>query len=679
MDPVFQKAQWITDSLFFPLAPLEFLKKGQNEKEIECPETLRHHHVLFQKSFSYRKTEEKVTLRISADDYYKLTLNGRFVCQGPAQGYAFCYYYNELDLTPYLREGENLLTADVYYQGFVNRAYNSADRRMGLIAEALQGKTLLFATDESWQYATVRGYSFTHTMGYNTLVAENFDSRIPNDPPAPALVKKTDHQFSPAPAKLLQVYEKAPVLTEALPDGGLFYDFGGEITAVPRIRAVGKAGDRIRILFGEETEDSPVKVRFDMRCNCRAEEYWTLREGENLLEQYDYKAFRYMALIPEGSAEIRELVAVVRHYPFDDAYCTLETDDPDLQAVWQICKNGVKFGSQEVFTDCPLREKGQYAGDLTITGASHLVLTGDLSLFEKAMENQMQSARFCKGLMAVTPGSLMQEIADYSLQFPILALRHYAYTEDKTMLRRCLEVSEGILAHFSAFAGPDGLLSNVTDKWNLVDWPKNLRDGYDFPLKNPVPPESGAHNVMNAFYIGCVKQVELMRSLLGIEKEKESPALIDAFYAAFYRPEHHLFADSPASDHFAIQSNILPAYYGFCRSKEDEKAVGDLIVKKGFCCGVYMAYFALKALCRLERHEDALALLLNDSEQSWINMLREGATTCFEAWGKDQKFNTSLCHPWASAPISLLAEDILPRLPHVGRLRRPVPVPKEIY
>jgi hypothetical protein len=36
-------------------------------------------------------------------------------------------------------------------------------------------------------------------------------------------------------------------------------------------------------------------------------------------------------------------------------------------------------------------------------------------------------------------------------------------------------------------------------------------------------------------------------------------------------------------------------------------------------------------------------------------MLAAGATTCMEAWGPDQKRNTSWCHPWASAPVSLTA------------------------
>ena len=52
-------------------------------------------------------------------------------------------------------------------------------------------------------------------------------------------------------------------------------------------------------------------------------------------------------------------------------------------------------------------------------------------------------------------------------------------------------------------------------------------------------------------------------------------------------------------------------------------------------------------------------LITCEDERSWMNMVKEGATTCFEAWGKDQKWNTSLCHPWASAPIPVIIEDIL--------------------
>ena len=77
-----------------------------------------------------------------------------------------------------------------------------------------------------------------------------------------------------------------------------------------------------------------------------------------------------------------------------------------------------------------------------------------------------------------------------------------------------LPVAENLITHFEKFAREDGLLEGVNDKWNLVDWPKNLRDDYDFPLTSPIGP--GAHNVINAFYVGCVKNVEEIKDILGV-------------------------------------------------------------------------------------------------------------------------------------------------------------------
>ena len=69
-------------------------------------------------------------------------------------------------------------------------------------------------------------------------------------------------------------------------------------------------------------------------------------------------------------------------------------------------------------------------------------------------------------------------------------------------------------------------------------------------------------------------------------------------------------------------------------------------------------YFALRGLGRLGRHDALYRLLTRTDACGWRNMLREGATACFEVWGKEQKWNTSLCHPWASGAIPLLIEEL---------------------
>jgi hypothetical protein len=293
--------------------------------------------------------------------------------------------------------------------------------------------------------------------------------------------------------------------------------------------------------------------------------------------------------------------------------------------------------------------------------------------------------------MAVTPGSYMQEIADYSLQFPILALRYYDFTGDREGLREMLGVCDRMLTYFEKYQREDGLLDTVSCKWNLVDWPNNLRDNYDFSNDRPLAP--GVHNVINAFYVGAVICTEKIIDILGIELEegaRRSEALIEAFNRCFWRSESGLYADSETSNHISLHANVLPAYFGFAK-EEMKPRIADLIRKKGMICGVYMGYFMLKALCNMGLYTDAYKLITSTGTNSWYNMVREGATTCWEAWGREQKWNCSLCHPWASGPISVLIEDIIgvspkkpgfaevdvrPHIPHdVEKLEMRIPLP----
>jgi hypothetical protein len=200
-------------------------------------------------------------------------------------------------------------------------------------------------------------------------------------------------------------------------------------------------------------------------------------------------------------------------------------------------------------------------------------------------------------------------------------------------------------------------MENVNDKWNLVDWPDNLRDGYDFDLSQDGV-GVGCHNVINAYYCGAVKILNDIRNLLHIEYKDTFPDLKHAFVNAFYNSATHLFVDSTESTHSALHSNTIALFYELVPD-EAVASVVELIRQKRLNCGVYHAYFLLKGLARVGEYDLVYDLLASEDEHSWANMLREGATTCFEAWGKDQKWNTSLCHPWASSPIIVMIEDLI--------------------
>lgn len=661
---IFEKAQWITTADFAALSPVNVFHRECEKVRISVPSKLQNYHAVFSSEFTLDSVPSDVRIRIAADDYYKLFINGRFVAMGPAQGYYFAYYYNDVSISDYLRAGINNIEVQVYYHGLVCRAYQSADCRMGLVAEVFSGNSILHATDDSWLVFRDNRYKTDGTIGYDTLFSENFSYKAKNAAPVRASIKETDYTFCKTPAKTVSVYNRFPSEVRTLPKGGAFIDFGQEITGTLSFSFIAPKGGKVKIYMGEETADNSVGVRWDMRCNCKCSETVTLAKDSGVYNQFDYRGFRYAAVIPSGGVEVRNVHAVVRHYPFDEGHCVLETENAMLRKIWEICKNSVKYGSQEVFVDCPTREKGQYSGDATITGSAHCILTGDASLLKKTIENKIQSAFIDDGLMAVMPGSQMQEIADYSLQLPMHLLRYYKTSGDSGFLSQSLSATEKMLAHFGRYARPDGLLENVTDKWNLVDWPENLRDGYMFTSSGKGEKNEGCHAVLNAFYIGAKMNLNEIKAVLGLQQDDIS-SLIDAFNTEFFDIEKGLYLDCRGSSHYSLHSNALPLFFGINPAGTDE-IICDFIMKKRLCCGVYFAFFVLKALCRAGRHKDALALILD--ENSWSKMVSQGATTCFEAWGKEDKWNTSLCHPWASAPIIILAEDILPAMPEVGKI-----------
>ncbi|MBR2460599.1 MAG: family 78 glycoside hydrolase catalytic domain, partial [Clostridia bacterium] len=622
-----EKTKFITDRRFAELEPLDVYDLGKAGNNYCHPEELKNIHIKVRKCFSLGKSREKrYMLRFSAADYAKVYLNGKRIGQGPAPGYTFCYYWNEYDVTDAVCDGENTIEAEVYYQGHINRVWNSGDLRFGFICELRVDGVAEMWTDESWEYTVEKCFTVQKVIGYDTQNMENYDSRIKDGEYLPVAVnERIDYVYSSEPTGNLDIYHVKPVLVEKLKGGALFLDFGKEITGTVEITAEGKSGDVLRVLCGEESDGSEYKVRYDMRCNCLYEQLWTLADGECKFREFDYKAFRYVALVPADGAEIsiKDVSVLVRHYPMPDGACVLHTDNEILKAVWELCKNGVRCGSQEVFVDCPSREKGQYAGDLTVTSASQIYLTGDLKLFRKALDNQLQSSFICPGIMATTPGSVRCEIADYSLQLPILALRHYEFTGDKEYLRENLRICRGMLDYFRKYERDDGLLDGVTGKWNLVDWPKNLRDNYDFPLTEPIG--KGVHNVINAFYVGANMQIEKICDILGESYEPRAKKLAEAFNRVFFDCESGLYNDSETSKHNALHSNVLPLYYGFS-PKEAEQGICDYLMRRGFVCGVYYSYFMMKGLCRAGRELDAYSLIVSEDENSWYNMVREGGT-----------------------------------------------------
>lgn len=637
-----------------------------SHEDCKHPAELQNFHWFVRKSFQW--SGKTCQLKIAADDACLIYCNGIFIGASSAQAYSFRYPYLTYDLTPYIKQGENVIAVHVYYIGTINHAYQSGDLRQGLWAQLCTAEEeLILETDSSWKALHSMAWERTEVIGkgYDTQFLESIDaSQLPfgwenagfDDSAweSAAEFEQDEHILEEQLTSPLTFYFQRPANMEVR-NGILFCDMGEEVTGTVTLKAAATQGGIVEIRCGEELNEDGT-VRYQMRCNCEYRNVWKLSGRVcDQIDFFDYMAFRYFEVeAPKGSVDTASVGVCVRHYPMDEDACVLE-GDLVTERIFNMCKRTVMLGTQDAFLDCPSREKGQYMGDVLITAQSHLLLTGDPLPYKKALFDFASSACICPGLMGVVPSGQMQEIADYSLLFPEIILHYYQLTGDKDLVKELMPVVNQLEDYFDCFHNADGLIESVTDKWNLVDWPENLRDNYDFPLTRPIGP--GVHNIINAFYYGMKKHADCLREIVGASRRNEAE-MVRQSYLRVFRMEDGLFCDAAGSRHTAIHSNVLPLYFGMI-SAEESSAVIELVSKKGLCCGVYFAYFVLKGLAYAGAYDLMNALLFSDGIHSWRNMLSEGASTCFEAWGKEQKWNTSLCHPWASAPIILFIEDVI--------------------
>ena len=620
-------------------------------------------HILFRKKITLHDVNNAI-LRISADDYYKLYINGEFVTQGPAPSYPQHYFYNEIEVTDYLKEGENTFAVHTYYQGLINRVWVSADHRQMLWCSLNVNGENLLVSDESWLCSDHTGYTVCGRSPVGTFYLENYDSTSSEENfflenyddglwKNASVFKNADYSLEKQLTPQLYFETLKPQTVERF-DDGLVIDFGREAVGYLLLKGKGNKSDVVTVRCGEELNGDG-RVRYKMRCDTVYEEKWILSGKSDTLRQFDYKAFRYVELLFPESVEFDDIEFVIRYMPFEQK-ASYTTDNDKLKRVIDLCIDTVKYGTQEVFVDCPTREKGQYLGDVTVEARAHAIVTGDLSMMKKAIRDFCHSAFICPGIMAVSTSSLMQEIADYSLQFPAQILWVYSVERDIEFLKETEPYLTGAYKYFLDYADESGLIQNVNEKWNLVDWPKNLRDGYDFPLTTPIG--SGVHNVLNAFWCGFLDALDEIYTILEMDKTGITEKVKKSFFDAFYCEKTGLFCDSKEHTHSAIHSNLLPLLFEIGTENEElrDRLVDFIMEKRLTSMGVYMSYFALAAL---KKHgKDKEAELLAIDEGCWLNMLSEGATTTYEAWGKDQKWNTSLFHPWAVAPAIVFADGV---------------------
>jgi len=280
-------------------------------------------------------------------------------------------------------------------------------------------------------------------------------------------------------------------------------------------------------------------------------------------------------------------------------------------------------------------------------------------MVRKLIDDAFASSFITDTLVTCMDCSFMQEIAEYPLIMVSLVLWHYRMTHDVAYLRCNYKKVVCLLEAYRRDYEREGLLRDL-DKWCVVEWPQNFQHDYDADIREGKICKQ-AHISINAYYLYAIRIANAMAKVLEAEPYRDEAPLVFAFDKAFYDSEKKLFRDSEGSDHFSLVGNSFVYGFALYPNEECKQNILKLIDAHGIDSLSFFCTFPILMRFAKDGESDRMkAALLNDG--AWLRMLKEDATTTFEGWGKDTKWNTSLFHLTMSYAAVFLADADLKQL-----------------
>ncbi len=594
----------------------------------------------------------------AAQYVYKLYLNETFVGMGPERGFAGAHRYNSFDVTRLLRPGQANALAAINYSAHEARCF-----LLQLGVHYTDGSRQTIVTDESWRVlpadSIYRDQGNAGFASYFYAPREGIDAR--HYPFGWKRVDFNDASWSAAgrrnPIPGLQAsatrntesHTAHPRTFVKKGEGHFFVDFGHSALAGIRLKVRGSDGHTVEMRVGEELSAPETVAK--MRTGNTYDESWTLKDGEQILENFGYRVFRYAEIInaPAGF-DASSIEAVVYRHPFNDEAAHFSSSDTVLNAVWELCKYSIKATAMDLYVDTHTRERRNYEGDALINQLSHYAVDREFALPRYSIEYLYY--------IPTWP-------TEYKLQSVMMAWYDYLYTGNPDSLRKHYAIIK--TKSLEAFINDRFLVEKAPDEGgqsgpygrDLVDWPQSQRDGYEFTRIN---------TVINAFNYKAIKDLGSIAETLGLQEEalhyqRLAAKLKEAINLHLYDRPSGRFKDGEESRHFAQHASAFPLALGAVASALQEP-VADYVASRGMAVSVYGSQFLLEALYSAGRPQAALALMNARSGNSWGHMLYAlDATIVGEAWDPSQKRNMSFSHAWASAPANLIPRGLFGVVP----------------
>ncbi|KAE8361468.1 Six-hairpin glycosidase-like protein [Aspergillus caelatus] len=522
--------------------------------------------VHFSRELDLPESPTRALVHFSADTRYKLYVNGVRVAVGPARSSPWIWYYDTLDIAPYLNSGHNVI------RFVVVRYFVSSRGAMPFERTTLPGLTVVGSietgsnvveldshtgwqaqVDESIQFPmgliddgflhiyervapTIHSPSVTpKAYGIKTLNGDLPPWRLrprgipmPDQSPIVVNVIRACESYISADEWSSCLSGSGPLTLRERSSHMLELQADTHSTAFLRWAFKGtKSSSQItmKVTYSEGYELEPRSYPYFRKKADRLD-----ATAGHLIGPYDavtldipdtqtvaYEPFwfrtfhllRLEIIVGEEPVRMFPLEATQVNYPLAVKASWTEPGDEYSERIWDVSIRTMRNCMFDGYSDCPFYEQLQYSGDSRAVGLFHYLLSGDDRLMRQAITNFAASVTFEGLTQSRFPSHVPQLIAGFPLYWVVQVCDHHLYFGDTRFARSFLPRIDGVLDFFDLHIDSLGLVSGLPeDVWQYVDWVTTWGATDDYPDKG-VPTsgrKSNRHTYFSMLYAYVLQQ-----------------------------------------------------------------------------------------------------------------------------------------------------------------------------
>lgn len=645
----------------------------------------------FRKTIDVAGKPATFIVHISADNRYKLYVNGKLISLGPARGDTYYWNYETVDLAPYLSAGKNTIAALVWNEAQYSPAAQISVRT-GFILQGNSAKEEILNTNNTWKcmrdigHQPVPGYFFAASRGEmvdmrqavkGDWTATGYDDSawfaagkvadgrlkgtawgiewalVPSSLPPREMTYQRLVQLRRADGVTVAPgfpEKKTPLTIPANTTATLVLDQTFETNAYVTLNFSGGKDAGISLGYAESLYAKGSKgVIKGNRNDVEGKEFVARidsligdgSQGQSFTT-LNFRTYRYIRLIIQTKNDplvVDDLYGTFTGYPFKRA-SVLNTDNTEMKQMLDIGWRTVRLNAWETYTDCPYYEQLQYIGDTRIQAMISYYNTSDNRLARNAL-NQMDHSRLPEGVTASCyPSRGTQVISTFSLWYICMLHDYWMYRGDNDFIKNKLQGERGVLDFFSKYQQADGSLKD-TPYWAFVDWAGNMW--------GEVKGKDGSAAIYDLQLLWAYQWAAEMEAKIGLHDyavlyNKKAAQLKATIQRKYWDAGRKLYADTRERKGFSQHVNALAILTGTVGNAYIPAVAKGLLKDTSLTqCSVYFKYYLNQALVKAG---------LGNDYMNWMGIYRQNIAMGLTTWAEYSDVNTtrSDCHAWGASP-----------------------------